>query len=125
MLLLTLAWWFLAQPMPTSAADDVHPVAFGPYPSQELCRVAGFTMMPFDPRFWLPADKATQTKIDKARATMLAAVPHTPGAHQLRDGSMVRFDKAGRELPDYAPFEWTIRAGSSYMALSPCTKVRE
>lgn len=55
-------WWILVQNH--DGRTQPVPLAAGPYPSKEVCRLAGKAMMPDDQRFWTDAEKVDA----KARA---------------------------------------------------------
>jgi len=73
------AWWVLVKYDQRSNEQRSAPVAIGPYPSAEFCRLAAHKLMPDERQFWTPQEREAQDKLDaeaaaKWKAT-LAALP--------------------------------------------------
>lgn len=64
-LLALTTWWFLVSVDGPRGADTR---IQGPFPTAELCRVAGELTVPSDRRFWLPAKVAKAEQEDRERA---------------------------------------------------------
>src|SRR3990167_11047946 len=97
------AWWFLAM-VHGASSNDRTVSAFGPYPSQELCRIAGEALTG-DSRFWGPArvqaEKAAAAANAKQLATAIATAMKKPGykpgdAIKVSPGYEVELDSAGK-----------------------------
>jgi hypothetical protein len=93
------AWWLLAKTIVADAKVE----AFGPYPSEELCRAAGHEIVPNDKRFLTAqeradADRARDTRLaddDRVRAAWLATHRPTGGTLALPSGRVEIYDAGG------------------------------
>lgn len=70
-------WWILTTTNAFACGGDCGarktPEANGPYPSAELCRLAGRNIMPSDRQFWTEAEKEAQLKREAERDSALKA----------------------------------------------------
>lgn len=62
-----IKWWVLARMFWRSDSPNI-PFAIGPYPSENLCRLAARSMMPSDRQFWTSEEREAAEQEDKRRA---------------------------------------------------------
>ena len=137
-------WWILLQAMSGYTAEIAIPRAAGPYPSQEMCRIAGNKMMPDDRRFWteearVKAEAANKLEAEKRKAQdairskeIEVAAAHVregkikPGWVTLSSGDKVHLDKDGKEdVITFGTVSFTSISSPLYTALTPCVEIKE
>jgi hypothetical protein len=132
MLLAAVTWWFLVDVYGTQHGIGDGPRAKGPFPSKELCRVAGASMFPSDSRFWTP--KQVRVAEEEARVYSLRVnseiiAKRKPGTKQtieLFNGTSVMFNEKDEFVGLVSGFGGGGSSGGMvscpcYMALTPCT----
>lgn len=136
------SWWILAK-RNGGYAEDLIPRAIGPYPSQELCRIAGHDLARDDRRFWTAEERAKAEEADRkeAEAWRLKQERHSkeilpfaeavragkikPGKIKLPSGDDAYLDKNGTE--NTIIFSGTSSGFlpmMSYTALTPCVEIK-
>lgn len=145
-----IGWWILVQVWGGSCQSEA-PRAIGPYPSQEMCRLAGNKIMPDNKLFWTPAAVAEAEAKDRVEAERfkaqqekerieiaeigkaIVAGKRKPGTIKLSSGASVIFDKDGKEtgrdwgvltLNSTGPGSGFIISGPFYNALTPCVEIK-
>lgn len=125
-----VTWWILASVSGTGSNVDA-PVALGPYPSQELCRVAGESRFSFDSRFWTEAHIAEEKKryadAEAKRQAELRTAPHDKNGYaHLSDGTVVHFNQKGEQDGGFSSGgSMSMEYCPCYRAITACVKVSE
>jgi hypothetical protein len=116
------------------------PRVAGPYPSQELCRLAGYSIDPDDRRFWT---EEMRTKVEReekikveARTKEIEIVKEQvrsgkrkPGWIKLSDGSSIGIQPNG-ELESLTAGALTLSGtgwvtwSRTYEAITPCVEIK-
>lgn len=140
-------WWILVRIMSGPSDGFNIPRAIGPYPSQEMCRIAGREMMPVDRRFWTltereKAEVRDKVEAEKARlasekeeteikqiAESVCSGKRKPGDVKLPSGTFVTFDKDGKETGrSWGIITYTTSfmgaSSSVYDALTSCVEIK-
>lgn len=113
------AWWILVNP--TSWYGQRIPQALGPYPSKELCRIAGKSVMPDDEQFWTELERhdAKIRREQNERDIQVAIHAKWLQTHKAGEvgmgGSVYKFDKDGNRLQG-----WIVNLTSYPEALTGC-----
>lgn len=131
-------WWILIAVLHPGTPFQVTN-AVGPYPSAEVCRLAGKSMMPSDERFWTPEEVANQRRHDAEervrqeaahRERVAAAKAKAKGRPFTVDDPWncrkERYDAAGKLIEgsgDYGCI--SINAVTEPRAVTGCVKVEE
>ena len=134
-------YWILAE----DTSNRTSPAyILGPYPSRELCRIAGALTFPTDQRFWTAKERAAEQARIKASREEAAAQEaarkaalhrawenggHKPGRLQWR-GSSYEFDEHGEEKYTTKTFygtslNVTMRSCPCLEAKTGCVRVVE
>lgn len=133
MILIISAWWILATVSGVSGRDGDIPRAIGPYPSEEICMIAGNKLMPSDSRFQTDSQKEEIRRAAEAREEecnqLFGAVPASkkkgwvslPGCGARHFGPPVN---DGAVLSDISS-GWTVIDAHSYSAITSCTEVKQ
>lgn len=121
-------WWILANDQSKWGSA---PNALGPYPSAELCRIAGHAAMPYDDQFkttiQIEKDKRAAA-VERARQNAaIAAAPHDKdGWARTKEYGSFHFNAKG-EIDGQAVSgggTWdSVHSGPSYSAITGCVKV--
>jgi len=144
---LIVAWWFLATRNPTTsigmmtndqvtaerlANASIKPEAFGPYPTEAMCRAAERLAMPSNPAFWIDEDRQNEAKrkawmeaAEKYQARLAQLVKQNPkkGIYKLPDGTIFGVcGENGYDCPNKAEPETQLDPESpSYVINQPPT----
>ena len=146
-----IAWWILVQCFGCGDTGSV-PRAIGPYPSQEMCRLAGNRLMPTDRQFWTEAARAKAEEEDKARSErarlqqealdkeavvfiarakrgekLPSPVTLSGGERVFIEPGLIEGDYhavAVRNLTGTASYGGFLSIGPQYDALTPCVEIK-
>lgn len=126
---LAVAYWILVNVIGSPSNPDF-PIAMGPYPSLELCQVAGHNRFPEDTRFWtveqIAAEKERLAQADARRKKELLTAPHDKrGWATLSDGFRAHFNRDGKQDATDDPSYSRMFTCPCYSAISACAKVSE
>lgn len=122
------AWWILVTVYPRTIQDTQRVEARGPYPSADLCRVAGRAMFPDDHRFWTPEEVRAATErarlLAAQRAADLARLrrPGTAQTLTLSDGTTLTYTAQDEVVRQWSPLR---PRAVDVAALSDCARVEE
>lgn len=142
-ILLVSSWWILVSVF--GGSDDI-PRAIGPYPSQEMCRIAGEHLMPNDRQFWT-AEKREQTEArekteaekrqleDEKYKAELAQIGEDVRGSKRKPGrirtsrGVSEFDKNGTLTLETGWLQvsgsGTFESSPFYTALTPCVEIKD
>lgn len=121
-------WWILVQ------EDDercrYRPSTLGPFPSRELCRIAGHSVMPDDTRFWSRADIAldAERKANAQEAYRVAKDAfmklNPKGGTWVHRGSTYTLNEKGEAILNFFTSVGSSRTcGGQFNALTACVYV--
>lgn len=129
-----LTWWILVRAIGSVSGSPNIVQALGPYPSEELCRVAAHEMMPDETRFMTEgqiqkrkaAEKAEAEVIESIRAGEIAKLKGKAGTIRLTEGWYEDVDEHGKPVRSLtlATSGFSSYTVSRYLPVSGCTAVR-